>query len=172
MSLDSTEQLKSFLEKSKDVLLLLSENPSGDAVGSAWALAHFLKLKNISATVAFSNHLAEKYSYLPRPENILTEISGARDFVLSFDTERNKITDLRSEQIENKFNVYLTPEKGTIDPRDFSFILAGPRDIRASAVRILSICPTSCDISISLRNTSLAPASLASFSISAVTIPE
>ena len=124
MSLEPIEQLKSFLEKSKDVLLLIPENPSGDAVGSAWALAHFLRLKNISATVAFSNHLNPKFSYLPKPENVLSEISGARDFVLSFDTTRNKITNLRSEQLAEKFNVYLTPEKGTIDPRDFSFILA------------------------------------------------
>jgi len=124
MSLEPIEQLKSFLEKSKDVLVLIPENPSGDAVGSAWALYHFLQKKNISVTVAFSNHLAEKYSYLSKPENILSEISGARDFVLSFDTTRNKITNLRSEQLGDKFNVYLTPEKGTIDPRDFSFILA------------------------------------------------
>jgi len=124
MSLEPIEQLKSFLEKSQEVLILIPENPSGDAIGSAWALSHFLKLKNISATVAFSNHLNPKFSYLEKPENILSEISGARDFVLSFDTTRNKIANLRSEQAGEKFNVYLTPEKGTIDPRDFSFILA------------------------------------------------
>ena len=118
------EQFKSFLEKSKNVLILIPENPSGDAVGSAWALSHFLDKKNIDSTVAFSNHLNQKYSYLEKPKNILSEITGARDFVLSFDTSRNKIADLRSEQIEDKFNVYLTPEKGTLDPRDFSFILA------------------------------------------------
>jgi len=124
MSLEPIEQLKTFLEKSKDILILIPENPSGDAVGSAWALNHFLNKKNISATVAFSNHLNPKYAYLLKPENILSEISGARDFVLSFDTTHNKIANLRSEQIGDKFNVFLTPEKGTIDPRDFSFILA------------------------------------------------
>lgn len=31
---------------------------------------------------------------------------------------------IRQETIGNAFNVYLTPEKGSIDPRDFSFILA------------------------------------------------
>lgn len=124
MSLEPIEQLKSFLDKSKEILILIPENPSGDAVGSAWALTHFLEKKNISATVAFSNHLNQKYSYLERPSTIVSEISGARDFVLSFDTTHNKIANLRSEKIGEKFNVYLTPEKGTIDPRDFSFILA------------------------------------------------
>jgi nanoRNase/pAp phosphatase (c-di-AMP/oligoRNAs hydrolase) len=37
---------------------------------------------------------------------------------------RNKITEIRHEEQEGKFNIYLTPERGSIDPRDFSFILA------------------------------------------------
>jgi len=124
MSLEPIAQLKNFLDQAKEVLILIPENPSGDAVGSAWALYFFLEQKNINPTIAFSNHLNQKYSFLLKPEKILKEISGARDFVLSFDTTRNKIANLRSEEIEGKFNVYLTPEKGTIDPRDFSFILA------------------------------------------------
>jgi len=124
MSLSPQEQFKQFLEKSQDVLILIPENPSGDAVGSAWALYFFLGKKNIKATIAFSNHLAEKYSFLPKPENIRTEISGARDFVLSFDTTYNKIHDIRTERTADKFNIYLTPEKGTLNPKDFSFILA------------------------------------------------
>lgn len=124
MSLAPQEQFKNFLEKSKEILILIPENPSGDAVGSAWALYFFLEKKNIHPTIAFSNHLSEKYNFLPKPEKILTEISGARDFVLSFDTTFNKISGIRTEEKEEKFNIYLTPEKGTVDPRDFSFILA------------------------------------------------
>jgi len=124
MSLEPKEQFKQFLEKSKDVLILIPENPSGDAVGSAWALYFFLEKKNITATIAFSNHLSAKYDFLPKPEKILTEISGARDFVLSFDTTHNKIRNVRSEEAENKLNIYLTPEKASLNPKDFSFILA------------------------------------------------
>lgn len=124
MSLEPFEQFKQFLEKSKDVLILIPENSNGDAVGSAWALYFFLQKKGLEATIATSGIIPEKYSFLPRPEKILNEISGARDFVLSFNTTFNKIANLRSEKTEDKFNIYLTPEKGTIDPRDFSFILA------------------------------------------------
>jgi bifunctional oligoribonuclease and PAP phosphatase NrnA len=124
MSLEPIEQFEQFLEKSKDVLILIPENSSGDAVGSAWALYFFLQKKNIEATIATSGVIPEKYSFLPRPEKILNEISGARDFVLSFNTTFNKIVNLRSEKTEDKFNIYLTPEKGAVDPRDFSFILA------------------------------------------------
>jgi len=124
MSLDLQEQFKNYAEKSKDVLILIPENPSGDAVGSAWALYFFFRKKGANATIAFSNHLAEKYDFLPKPEGILTEISGARDFVLSFDTTRNKISNIRTEEVDGKFNIHLTPERGSVDPRDFSFILA------------------------------------------------
>ncbi len=124
MSLEPFEQFKQFLEKSKDILILIPENPSGDAIGSAWALYFFLRKRSLEVTVATAANISEKYSFLPQPEKILNEISGARDFVLSFNTTFNKIVNLRSEKTEEKFNIYLTPEKGAIDPRDFSFILA------------------------------------------------
>ena len=124
MTLTPLEQFKSYVEKSLEVLILIPENPSGDAVGAAWGLYFFLEKKNIKPAIAFSNGLSLKYSFLPKPEKILSEISGARKFVLSFDTMRNKIVDLKTEIAENKYTIYLTPEKGVLDPRDFSFILA------------------------------------------------
>lgn len=124
MSLTPQEQFKKFLGQSKNVLIFIPENPSASAVGSAWALYFYLEKRNIAATIAFSNHLDAKFNFLPRPKNIVTEITGARDFVLSFDTNRNKIFGIRQVKTEDSFNIYVTPEKGAIDPRDFSFILA------------------------------------------------
>ena len=43
MALEPQEQFKKFLEDSKDILILIPENPSPDAVGSAWALYYFLE---------------------------------------------------------------------------------------------------------------------------------
>ncbi len=124
MSLEPIQQFKNFLEKSKEVLILIPENPSGDAISSAWALYYFLEQKNILPAIAIANGFPPKFSFLPRPENIIPQISSARDFVLSFDTTKNKIIAVRSEEKENNFQVFITPEKGAINPRDFSFILA------------------------------------------------
>jgi len=41
MSLAPFEQFKRTIEQSKEVLIIIPENPSGDAVGSAWALYYF-----------------------------------------------------------------------------------------------------------------------------------
>lgn len=124
MILEPSEQFKKFLDNSQEILILIPENPSSDAVGSAWALYYFLEKRGSSPTIAFSNNLSPKFSFLPQPERITNDISGSRDFVLSFNTERNKISHFRHEEKDGKFNIYLTPEKGSIDPRDFSFILA------------------------------------------------
>ena len=126
MSLTSQEQFEKFINDSKDILIFLPENPGTDAIGSAWALSFFLAQKNIATTIVSAEEFAilAKFDFLPRPEKIISDISGAREFVLSFNTSRNKITGLRQETIGDSFNVYLTPEKGSIDPRDFSFILA------------------------------------------------
>jgi nanoRNase/pAp phosphatase (c-di-AMP/oligoRNAs hydrolase) len=124
MSLEPQEQFKKFLGESKEILILIPENPSGDAVGSAWALYFFLEKRGALPTIAFSNNLNQKYSYLPKPERILTEITGARDFILQFDTTFNKIANVHTETKDTKLNIHITPEKGTIDPRDFSFVLA------------------------------------------------
>jgi nanoRNase/pAp phosphatase (c-di-AMP/oligoRNAs hydrolase) len=124
MSLDSAQQLRKFLESSREILIALPENPTPDAISSAFALYFFLKKKGASPTIASSGDFSEKIEFLPIPKKIISKISGARDFVLSFDMSRNKITEIRHEEQEGKFNIYLTPEHGSIDPRDFSFILA------------------------------------------------
>ena len=124
MSLEPKQQFKEFLEKSKNILIVIPENPSGDAVGSAWALYYFLEKTGKVPSIAFSNNLSVKYNFLPKPERVATEISSARDFILSFDTSRNKIKDVRCEEKEGKYEIFITPEKGSVDPRDFSFIPA------------------------------------------------
>ena len=75
-------------------------------------------------TLAFSGKINPKYSFLDIPQNFVQEITGARDFVLSFDTSRNVIDNVRWEKGNKHLNIYVTPEKGSIDPRDFSFVLA------------------------------------------------
>lgn len=127
MVLSPVEQFKNLLNNSRDILILLPENPTGDAIGSAWALYFFLEKAGASASINFATSnpsSLEKFSFLPTPEKITHDFSGARDFVLSFNTAYNKIIDFRTEQVDDKFNVYLTPEKGTMNPKDFSFLLA------------------------------------------------
>jgi nanoRNase/pAp phosphatase (c-di-AMP/oligoRNAs hydrolase) len=66
----------------------------------------------------------ERFSFLTKPEDVINSLAGARDFVLAFNTKYNKITNVRTERVEDELRIFITPEKGSIDPRDFSFIPA------------------------------------------------
>lgn len=126
MSLTPAQQFQELLKKTVSPLILLPAYPSRDALATAFALAFFLKNSGKEVFVAGENILKDKdvLAFLGEPDNLLSSITGARDFVLSFNTERNKIIDVRSENAPNELRIYLTPENGAIDPRDFSFIPA------------------------------------------------
>ncbi|MFZ2299788.1 MAG: hypothetical protein WAW00_01465 [Candidatus Moraniibacteriota bacterium] len=126
MSLTSVQQFQELLKKTAAPLILVPSYPSRDAVASAFALALFLKGSGKVATLA-GEHIdtdKEMLAFLVQPEHVLSAIAGARDFVLAFNTSRNKILSVRTEKGDEEVRVYLTPENGSIDPRDFSFIPA------------------------------------------------
>ncbi|MCX6765386.1 MAG: DHH family phosphoesterase [Candidatus Moranbacteria bacterium] len=139
MALEPIQQLKNLLGQAKQVLIFLPQNPTGDAIGSGWAFYFFLKRKGIEATLAFSDDTGsvQKFHFLPQPKEITHRISGARDFMLSFNTRLNKITNVRTATEGEEFKIYITPERGAIDPQDFSFI---PAKFKYDLVVVLD-CP-------------------------------
>lgn len=126
MGTEPVQQLEEILKKSKDVLILIPQNPNGDSIGAAWAFYFFLTKQNLNPTIAVSDPFENisRFDFLPRPKNLADNLSGARDFILSFNTKHNEITDVRTERNENELRIYITPRQGSIDPRDFSFIPA------------------------------------------------
>lgn len=126
MALEPFQQFAGIIEKSKKVLILTAQNPSGDAICSAWAFYFFLQKRGISATIAMNDEFkeAERFSFLPKPEKVTDNIHGSQDFLLLFNTKYNNISDVRTEKEGDEFRIFITPEKGSIDPRDFSFVPA------------------------------------------------
>jgi phosphoesterase RecJ-like protein len=126
MSLSPELQIKELLEKSETVLILIPENAPGDAFGAAAGLGAFLE--NIGKTVTIAGDdialIAEPFAFLKPPAHIIPYISGVREFILSFNTKRNDIVSVRTERGDEEYNIFITPEKGSIDPRDFSFVPA------------------------------------------------
>jgi len=126
MQLEVLEQLKRIFEGSKEVLIVTGKDPDVDMLSAARALYFLLEKKGINSSIAFSDeaNTEERINFLPRPERVSDSISGTCDFVLSFKTKFNKIIDVKSEYLEDEVRVYVTPERGSLDPRDFSFIPA------------------------------------------------
>jgi nanoRNase/pAp phosphatase (c-di-AMP/oligoRNAs hydrolase) len=126
MSLSPIEQFAELVRKCEHPLILLPTHPSKDALSSALGLERYIKATGRAVTVVgdeLSEH-SKELAFLGLPEDALDSLSGTREFVLSFNTERNQILGIRSEQDGNEFRIHITPERGTIDPRDFSFIPA------------------------------------------------
>lgn len=126
MSFTPSQQFEELLKKTSAPLIIIPSYPSRDTVATAFALAFFLKQIGKTPNLAGENIATDKeaLAFLGEPENLLPSITGARDFVLSFATTRNKIMNVRTETTPEELRIYLTPENGAIDPRDFSFIPA------------------------------------------------
>lgn len=126
MSFTPSQQLEELLKKAVAPLIIIPSYPSRDTVATAFALAFFLKQIGKTIHLAGENITENKgaLSFIGEPENLLPSITGAREFVLSFGTARNKIINVRTETTPEELRIYLTPENGAIDPRDFSFIPA------------------------------------------------
>jgi nanoRNase/pAp phosphatase (c-di-AMP/oligoRNAs hydrolase) len=126
MSLTPHQQLQKLFNVSEDILILLPSEPQGDILASAWAVALYLEQHDKKVTVAAEGlaRAKERYAFLNEPKNFVESLSGARDFVLSFNTKYNKIIGIRTEEDREEYRIYITPEHGSIDPRDFSFIPA------------------------------------------------
>lgn len=126
MALSPEQQLAELFSKSEHILILLPDQCSGDAFGAALGLDRFLEHLGKSAVIATkdADRLKEQFSFLRPPRELLSEISGVREFILSFDTKHNRIVSVRTEEDTEAYRIFITPEKGSIDPRDFSFIPA------------------------------------------------
>ena len=139
MSLDLPQQLDNVLKNAARALVFMAPGDGGDAIGAAWAMQAFLKKRGIETTVVVSESekALERFSFLTKPDDIIETLAGARDFVLAFNTKFNKITNVRTERVEEELRIFITPEKGSIDPRDFSFI---PAKFKYDLVMVLG-CP-------------------------------
>ncbi|WP_166384512.1 MULTISPECIES: DHH family phosphoesterase [unclassified Polaribacter] len=65
MILKGFEELKSFLDTSRNIVIIGHRNPDGDAMGSTLALKHYLDKKGHNATVVVPNEYPEFLHWLP-----------------------------------------------------------------------------------------------------------
>ena len=122
--MESGSAFYSLIEKSQNVLLVTPPKPSLDQLTAAFATNHFLNKLNKKSAVLFNQPIPAQINFLAPPTKTLKDLTGSRDFLLLFNTKHNRIINIQSEEKEDQFIVKITPEKGAIDPRDFSFVPA------------------------------------------------
>jgi len=137
MAFTPQQQINEMIKKSSCPLILISENPEGDAVASALALFLILKKLDKNPRLASSTAIAEKFLFLPRQEEIQHNISSERSYKISINVGRDEIKELSYEQIGNMLNVNIVAKSGGLDKKslnlepskfnyDLIFILSAP----------------------------------------------
>ena len=71
MILKEIEELKSFLVSPKNIVVVGHRNPDGDAVGSTFALQHYLLKKGHDVTVVLPNEYPEFLHWLPNSKDVI-----------------------------------------------------------------------------------------------------
>ncbi len=118
------KKFQKLISTSKNILLVTPPAPNYDILASAFALYSILEQEKKEVTI-LSDKLGtakERLKFLKQPQedSFVNSLDGSRDFLLIFNTEHSKILDIKIEKEEKETTIRLTPEKGIIDPRDFS----------------------------------------------------
>jgi len=121
---EAAKEFQALLEKSKKILVITPPNPTDDQITSAFAICLFLEKKQKKVSYYLHHPIPNRLAFLPQPKNQTKSLNGLRDFVLIFKTKKNKIISVKNYEKDDSLIIRITPEKGSIDPRDFSFIPA------------------------------------------------
>lgn len=121
MSLSPQEQIIDQINKSETILICISKNPSGDALGAA--LGFYLALKKLGkkADIVSPTAVLDKYSFLPSSNVITHKPEGARDYILSIDINKEKLQQLRYEAKDNKLKIFITAQNGGLNEKNIAF---------------------------------------------------
>lgn len=130
MAFTPKQQVSEMIKKSSCPLILIPENPEGDAVASALALFLIFKKINKNPEIACSGEIAEKFLFLPKQENIRHDISGERAYKISLNVGNNEIKELSYEQVGSVLNVNIVAKSNgikkdslNIEPSKFKYDL-------------------------------------------------
>lgn len=127
-------ELQKILDKSRQILVILPNHPTDELISSGIALSMLLEKMQKNSSLLLENEIPPRLLFLKQPKNIINNLSGSRDFVIVFNTEKNNILDVKCDQKEKQYEIRITPQQGAINPKDFSFM---PADFKYDLLIIL-----------------------------------
>lgn len=109
------------IKESKHILIVISARANGDQVGSLLALSQGLKSKDKNVFFACSDKSDGKYGFLEGFDEISSDLTGSKDFILLIDQESARADHLGYKIEDDKLKISITPEKGNFSPDDVSY---------------------------------------------------
>jgi nanoRNase/pAp phosphatase (c-di-AMP/oligoRNAs hydrolase) len=124
MSLSPVQKSERLFKEASLPLIFIPPFPKIDVISSAFALYCYFEEQGSRPKIICDSaeEIKETLSFIGEaPASLEPTLSGARDFVIVFNTKHNPISEVRTEKKTDEIHIYITPEKASIDPRDFSF---------------------------------------------------
>ncbi len=122
MERSAIQQSVDVIKKSSNIVIVLPNNPSTDAVAAGLGLFLTLeKNKKASKVVCNEFNLPPQQQFLPKSKEIHTDLTALRKFIISLDLSRTKVQELSYDISNNdKLNIFITPKDGFFEPRDIT----------------------------------------------------
>ena len=116
-----TQQAIDVLSKSNNIVIVLPNNSTTDAVSSGLGL--FLTLEKMEKKVKIvcsEFDLPPHHNFLPKSKEIRSDLTALRKFIISLDLTRTKVQELSYDISSNKkkLDIFITPKDGFFESRD------------------------------------------------------
>jgi len=125
MELTPKQQVVEMLRSSKNFLILTHKNPDGDALGSMLALYLTLSRLEKNVIIACSEIIPSVFAFLPGIDKIETGFTGARDFVISLNTEAVAADKIMYKVHDGHLDIVISPKAGQFSKELVSFPKGG-----------------------------------------------
>ncbi len=120
MELTPKQQAVELIRQAEKILLVTGREPNNDQLASVVALQLALTKLGKQAQAIISDKLPKAASVL-KTDPVATDLTGARDFIVSLDLKNVEVDKLKYNIDGGKLNVVVTPHKGNFEARDASF---------------------------------------------------
>ncbi|MBD3238174.1 MAG: hypothetical protein GF332_00845 [Candidatus Moranbacteria bacterium] len=122
---DSIDKFFKQINKSKNPLIVIPDSNNRDSTCAALALYNFFQTKEKDPRIIAAEKQDDILNFLKNYEKIDYDYLTLGDFMIVFDTTRQKIADVKYRLAEKKLEIFLSAQSNEpINPNNISFIPA------------------------------------------------
>ncbi|MDO4901967.1 MAG: hypothetical protein Q4A21_00170 [bacterium] len=116
---NARKQIIAQIEKSENILIALSDNPSVDELASALALTLAINKSDKRATAVASGQMPDALEFLNPEKTFETSVDSLRDFIIAL--SKDKADHLKYKLVGDHVKIFITPYKSVISEKDLEF---------------------------------------------------
>jgi hypothetical protein len=126
MAAPDTQQFRSLLSASQNIMILLSHQPDYDAVASALSLKISLAAFGKNTTIACPDPMTVEFNHLVGVDTIVSSF-GNRNLVISFPGQTENVDKVSYNLEQGELQLVITPKTSApdLDPRRLKFVSSG-----------------------------------------------